>query len=240
MNKYQNGKALLPKQLRKNMGNKEMDYASQNEYRAAMFLEDWLSERGDIYHQNMQEIAPDISPETSALLLTRQVNSAQQTPSVIVDDNGFVQNGVIQNDFSQEFLKNFVLDNPNYLGGLVRGDGDNYIFYKNSPSVSTTIHERTHAGEFTGPEQKIQNILGNEYTDSYLDSPTEVYSRLMEFRHANKLDPKNKLTENDINFMKLNKDSFNIINRYDTNTLMQLFNDVASNETYKPSDIYVT
>ena len=90
----------------------------------------------------------------------------------------------------------------------------------------------THSGDYQPQIKKIGDFLklkdSGEY-DIYLDVPEEVYSRLMNIRITNKLDPKKRWTLDDINRLKrdLNTKDDNILNRYTDESLLQLFNDVA-------------
>ena len=57
--------------------------------------------------------------------------------------------------------------------------------YASTENVLT--HEQAHASNAYPQENRIQEILGgqNKATTDYLDRPTEVYSRLMNFRQTN-------------------------------------------------------
>lgn len=121
------------------------------------------------------------------------------------------------------------------------------ISYEENPSNSTIIHERTHASDPIPQKNKI-NLLrydrpndffrggyDNIYLDGveksyYYDSDSEIYSRLMQFRYDNKLNPKKKYTIEDIQKMRQNntiKDS-NLLNRYKDEYIQRLLNDVAT------------
>ena len=121
------------------------------------------------------------------------------------------------------------------------------ISYEENPSNSIIIHERTHASDPIPQKNKI-NLLrydrpndffrggyDNIYLDGveksyYYDSDSEIYSRLMQFRYDNKLNPKKKYTIEDIQKMRQNntiKDS-NLLNRYKDEYIQRLLNDVAT------------
>ena len=71
--------------------------------------------------------------------------------------------------------------------------------------------------------------------DAYYDSPTEVNSRLMEIRYLNGFDPKHIFNKQEVEQLKKNpnfKDR-NIFNRYDSETVVKLLNEVASNQSLK-------
>ena len=102
------------------------------------------------------------------------------------------------------------------------------------------LHEITHSAtdEYNVQQSTIDKILGGyspksreTYKDKYYDNSDEVYSRLMEFRYANKLNPKKKITKQDLNkWRKSGVEGYNLLNRYDDNTLLRLFNEVAKNK----------
>lgn len=113
------------------------------------------------------------------------------------------------------------------------------------PFSTLAIHELSHASLATPQESKISEIMqnNNKYNDPYLDSPTEIYSRLMEVRKAYGIDPKTKFGEDEIKALRSKaRDTDghregddrttsrynNFIGRYDDDTLMRLLNDVAS------------
>lgn len=93
------------------------------------------------------------------------------------------------------------------------------------------IHEKAHASKATPQMKVIQEILGDSYTDKYWDDPDEVYSRLMEIRKAYDLDPLKIYNKDDIKDLKKRGFQNNFLDRYDDNTLIRLFNDVADNNS---------
>lgn len=74
-----------------------------------------------------------------------------------------------------------------------------------------------------------------QYNHKYWDKPTEIYSRLMEARHHFNLAPNYKVTIEDLKNMRKamegvpdgDRNGFNLLNRYDDDTLLKLFNDVT-------------
>lgn len=121
------------------------------------------------------------------------------------------------------------------------------ISYEENPSNSIIIHERTHASDpipqknkinllrYDRPNDFFRGSYDNIYLDGveksyYYDSDSEIYSRLMQFRYDNKLNPKKKYTIEDIQKMRQNntiKDS-NLLNRYKDEYIQRLLNDVAT------------
>ncbi len=103
----------------------------------------------------------------------------------------------------------------------------------------TVVHERTH--ELTNFDDigqtfieatknsglKLKNGVSSE---KYIDDPKEVYSRLMEFRYKNRLDPKKKYNKKDIEKFRRDDSLKDVqLDDYDDNTLLILLNDVAQN-----------
>lgn len=113
---------------------------------------------------------------------------------------------------------------------------NNKIVYFSNPSNSTVVHERTHALYAYPQQQAVDYYLQtnpNIDQDRYLDDPSEVYSRLMEFRYNNKLKPNQKVTKENLNQWRKNKSikDKHLLNRYTDESLLHLFNDVALNDT---------
>lgn len=123
-------------------------------------------------------------------------------------------------------------------------DGKQYVSYNygNGPDFirgiqSTKVHERTHALNAYAQESAIDNILSKansisknyswDYT-KYLTKPTEVYSRLMEYRFNNKLTPDQVI---DKKYLEENRSNLrnHYLDVFDDDTLLRLFNEVADN-----------
>ena len=136
---------------------------------------------------------------------------------------------------------------------------DRFLYYPNYPTENIRTHENTHTlayrdpvyGPSTAQSRRIADrmntkeslIEGVEY-DDYMDDANEIYSRLMEFRRENNLDPKKKYTKDDIKSFRekyKNKnddnDSYGVIDRYNDDFLLFLLNDIAYNKNSGDSDI---
>lgn len=96
-----------------------------------------------------------------------------------------------------------------------------------APTEDVLTHEQAHASKAIPQEAKIKEIIGGENNTAtpYLDRPTEIYSRLMELRQSNQIDPSKVWTEEEVN--KLQGTDFNILNRYKPKQVVKLFNEVA-------------
>lgn len=75
--------------------------------------------------------------------------------------------------------------------------------------------------------------------DDYYEDPSEIYARLMNFRYMAKLNPKKKVTVEDLEKWRSDFDlnygvyapADNLLRRYNNDTLLRLFNEVAQNNT---------
>lgn len=142
-----------------------------------------------------------------------QINNAASAPEIILNKD--------IPEYNYETKGVYV--EPNYFN-----NSGHYIAYAGNPKKRTKIHERTHAMNALPQERKIEQIIENKYKDKYYDNSKEIYSRLMEFRYDNNLDPNKQITIDDLNNWKNKLKEFSL-DRYDDNTLLQLFNDVAYN-----------
>lgn len=93
--------------------------------------------------------------------------------------------------------------------------------------ATVRTHENAHASRAAEQEQVISDILGSSSSSDYLRRPTEVYSRLMQFRQANNLDP-NIIYDKD-SFRELRKTAtdYNLINTFKEDEVIDLLNNVA-------------
>lgn len=106
-----------------------------------------------------------------------------------------------------------------------------------SPYAGTDVHELTHSLNANPQLNTIRyGFEGNKLQEgkqynSYKDSADEIYSRLMQFRYLNKLDPKKKYTVEDIKKWREKYDDTDIVNRYSNEYLLHLLNNVASTKS---------
>lgn len=107
-----------------------------------------------------------------------------------------------------------------------------------APTEDVLTHEQAHASNAYPQENRIQEILGgeNKAATDYLDRPTEVYSRLMNFRQTNQIDP-NKVWDKD-SLKELRKTAIDddLLNRYKDEQLIDIFNTVADIGTERNYD----
>ena len=137
------------------------------------------------------------------------------------------------------------------LGGAYSYKNRNITLYPYSKKMdnegrNVLLHEQVHALNYAplqandlhtySPDSHIarlhlQEKLGGDF-DHYWDSSDEIYSRLMEFRKQNKLHPSKYQDKEQI---KKWRDSGKLkqfmLDRYDDDTLLYLFNEVADNSS---------
>ena len=106
-----------------------------------------------------------------------------------------------------------------------------HIYLAPYAGESSLIHEFTHT--FGYPQKQLisnnKKLKENIEEDYYLDSSNEIYSRLMQFREANNINPEHKYTKEDLQKLKENAKDFNLLNRYTDDTILYLLNDIAKN-----------
>lgn len=97
--------------------------------------------------------------------------------------------------------------------------------FAKDPTVRT--HENAHASRATEQEQVISDILGSSSSSTYLRRPTEVYSRLMQFRQANNLDPNTVYDKDSFRELRKTAIDYNLINTFKEDEVIYLLNNVA-------------
>jgi hypothetical protein len=97
--------------------------------------------------------------------------------------------------------------------------------FAKDPTVRT--HENAHASRATEQEQAISDILGSSSSSTYLRRPTEVYSRLMQFRQANNLDPNTVYDKDSFRELRKTAIDYNLINTFKEDEVIDLLNNVA-------------
>lgn len=90
-------------------------------------------------------------------------------------------------------------------------------------------HENAHASKAVEQEQIINNIIGSNDKSDYLRRPTEIYSRLMQFRQANNINPNTVYDKNSFKELKKNATDYNLINTFKDEEVIDLLNNVAMN-----------
>lgn len=100
--------------------------------------------------------------------------------------------------------------------------------------ATVRTHENAHASRAAEQEQVISDILGSSGSSTYLRRPTEVYSRLMQFRQANNLDPNTVYDKDSFRELRKTATDYNLINTFKEDEVIDLLNNVAmSNDPNK-------
>lgn len=133
-----------------------------------------------------------------------------------------------------------------YAGVYVKPNSWNntghYIAYVKNTTLSDKVHERTHASHADPQKDAISKIINYDKKtlkghDKYLKDPSEIYSRLMEYRHNNKLKPSQVI---DLDYLNAHREQLKLhrLNMFTDDELLNMFNNVAENtveenRTYK-------
>lgn len=210
---------------------------------ARTWIARWLAERYGQLGDNMGTTnQSDVRRE-----FVRQMGNMYNTP-IYTDLRRMASEYTSQENHSGEHLANTLAaaTSPGTKGVFSNAEGGgNRLLYVNPNSrnaSSTLLHELSHSLSHDGgrylskpQESAIHRIMGAggmrpgvTRNDSYIDSPTEIYSRLMEFRKQNNLDPTKTYTEEDLDEIRKSAKDVNLLNRYSDEVLLQLINKVAS------------
>ena len=92
------------------------------------------------------------------------------------------------------------------------------------------LHETAHSARALPQVNKISKLVKPHVTDDYLNDPEELYSRLMELRLDNNVDPNKVWGKKDMpNLRKMSKRDLYFLNHLEDNQLLDLMNKVAVN-----------
>ena len=136
----------------------------------------------------------------------------------------------------QEGLKNYTINTARRINADENQQGEyneqgHTIFYKTDGinPESTLLHEQSHASKAKPQESIIKDIIlkNKEYNNTYKDDESEIYSRLMQVREANQIDPNKVWDEESLKEFKKTATDFNFLHRYNDDTVIDIFNNVA-------------
>jgi hypothetical protein len=124
--------------------------------------------------------------------------------------------------------------NNQILYNIQTGVGGEYNPNRNelwaSESKSTNrLHEYTHSLNAIPQELEIKKIIPTK--DKYWDNPSEIYSRLMEFRKTNNISPTRRYSLDEIKVFKNSKKNDKLFDRYTVNQLYMLLNNIAQKDS---------
>ena len=174
--------------------------------------------------------------------LNSQINNIQNTPVYIT---GYGATQEQNNNASKEGLEDAGLsftkgyyDPKKRLINIPLGVFEGQQNFDNSLN-EVVAHELTHSSNAEPQEYNIyqyekqnkNSFLDKEQEyDEYKDSPQEILARRnMIFRKLN-INPKHKWTKKEVEKYKKNNPGYDIFNRYSTDFLLYLFNDIAMND----------
>lgn len=123
---------------------------------------------------------------------------------------------------------------------------------QNKPFITTRENPNNYFTDWLNNHNSDDPFYRTSDYNSYFEDPDEIRSRLMEFRYYNKIDPQHTFTLDEIQDMRKRAKNifdylesynqkgsvykspndgdivdFNLFERYDDNTLLRLFNEVA-------------
>lgn len=141
-------------------------------------------------------------------------------------------------DYRKEIARNaqsmkLRLNTPETGQGVIGGayhapTHSSYVNQEEFAKDSTVrTHENAHASRAAEQEQVISDILGSSSSSDYLRRPTEVYSRLMQFRQANNLDPNTVYDKDSFRELRKTATDYNLINTFKEDEVIDLLNNVA-------------
>lgn len=206
---------------------------------ARQFVLNWFNSRKQYDNPVVQRQLKEIEQNHS--LINRNVKSSDynlqkyRENQAVNTANVTIQNGVIDN-------------NPN-VGGYYHPNYGIVLQQEelNNKNRASAIHEFSHI--LNTKTKSIKNIINNiQYNqeifdrgntmNQYLTNPSEVHSRLMEFRKLNNLNPTKLITMPELQNIKKNGKDAILFDLYkNDNIILDLLNNVASNNQKTKNNI---
>ena len=136
-------------------------------------------------------------------------------------------------------IQNYI--NKDNIGGTYYPAGHTLYIKPDNYILDKTIfdHEAAHASNANEQENKISEITGYNSNSSYLFKPTEIYSRMTQFRKANNINPLTVWDKDTIKELRNNSKDYDLFNIFDDDTMIRLFNEVASVNNNNLTNPYV-
>lgn len=152
--------------------------------------------------------------------------AAIRTPSMSDTD---YRKEIARNAQSMKLRLNTPETGQGIIGGAYHAPTHSSYINQEEFAKDTTVrtHENAHASRATEQEQVISDILGSSSSSTYLRRPTEVYSRLMQFRQANNLDPNTIYDKDSFRELRKTATDYNLINTFKEDEVIDLLNNVA-------------
>lgn len=152
--------------------------------------------------------------------------AAIRTPSMSDTD---YRKEIARNAQSMKLRLNTPETGQGVIGGAYHAPTHSSYINQEEFAKDTTVrtHENAHASRATEQEQVISDILGSSSSSTYLRRPTEVYSRLMQFRQANNLDPNTIYDKDSFRELRKTATDYNLINTFKEDEVIDLLNNIA-------------
>lgn len=155
------------------------------------------------------------------------------------NDNTKLSNNIKDVIGRSKTIQNYI--NKDNIGGTYYPAGHTLYIKPDSYELDNTIfeHEAAHASNANKQENKISEITGYNSDSSYLFKPTEIYSRMTQFRKANNINPSTVWDKDTIKELRNNSKDYDLFNIFDDDTMIRLFNEVASINNNNLTNPYV-
>lgn len=152
--------------------------------------------------------------------------AAIRTPSMSDTD---YRKEIARNAQSMKLRLNTPETGQGVIGGVYHAPTHSSYINQEEFAKDATVrtHENAHASRAAEQEQVISDILGSSSSSDYLRRPTEVYSRLMQFRQANNLDPNTVYDKDSFRELRKTATDYNLINTFKEDEVIDLLNNVA-------------
>lgn len=219
---------------------------------------DWLNSRKSILDDNTKELNPNASGQVDSKRQIKNMISVLQFDDpfdYVENKNKAYVNSVVADPGERRTFYRDVNDmsktSPKVQKMLTELGGEystkTHSLWINSnlskdQQSNSRLHELTHSMNAKPQYNKISTFIPQK--DKYYDDPSEVYSRLMEFRRENKLQPTKQYTIDEVKKMRSSQHDlfnstkdFDLLERYDDNQMLKLINQVASIK--KPTAQYI-
>lgn len=202
------------------------------------FLDTWNASRLATGHYNNQLGDGRLERQAESRNTAREFHSpigfamnygkraAIRTPSMSDTD---YRKEIARNAQSMKLRLNTPETGQGVIGGAYHAPTHSSYINQEEFAKDATVrtHENAHASRATEQEQVISDILGSSSSSDYLRRPTEVYSRLMQFRQANNLDPNTVYDKDGFRELRKTATDYNLINTFKEDEVIDLLNNVA-------------
>ena len=191
------------------------------------YINNWLRERKSTGNYENQ---------LGGLEYNRQITNLSHSKEIPEFD--FYKNLMRDNNAPEEKIPDMVANEMVYniqnRINWVYNINSNELWANKNAGSTNLLHEHAHSLNATPQENLIKTQI--QISDPYWDDPSEIYSRLMEFRKKNNINPKKNYSLEEINEFKSKADKDQLFDRYTPKQLHFLLNRVAQNNQQLPSN----